>query len=127
MPSLRAPFFPPTTKRFSIVLAVCAGMFAPRACALPHNLLVRGCEKGIMLVDRSGPLPAIMSGAAPDEHPSLLAVFETPAPEDVEPLTVGSLFYTRPDRRGRALERGAQPQTSASSCFIFLFVVKVCA
>ena len=110
MLSPRAASFPHATECLSITLALCAGMCVPRACALPHNLLVRGCEKGLMLINRSGPLPAIMSGAAPDEHPSLLAVFEAPSPDEVEPLTVRSLFYTRPDRRkGRALERGALP------------------
>jgi hypothetical protein len=77
------PFTLPTQRRVGFrhaarLMAVCVltTCMLSRSHALPHNLLVRGCDKGLMLVNRSGPLPAIMSGAAPDEHPSLIAVYE---------------------------------------------------
>jgi hypothetical protein len=77
------PFSSPTQRRVRFshaarLMAVCVltTCMLSGSHALPHNLLVRGCDKGLMLVNRSGPLPAIMSGAAPDEHPSLIAVYE---------------------------------------------------
>eukprot|EP00035_Acanthoeca_spectabilis_P024882 m.455851 g.455851 ORF g.455851 m.455851 type:complete len:217 (-) comp20945_c0_seq1:74-724(-) len=86
--------------------------------ALPHYLLQRECHKGFALVNRSGPLPAIMT-AVPDVDPSLLAMFEAPPPRDQATSVLGaaSSFFSfhsedvipmPPIQRGAAVRGGAR-------------------
>lgn len=61
--------------------------------ALPHFLLQGECAKGIALIDRTGPLPAIMT-AVPDVDPSLLAISRAQPAQDTDTLmqTLSSFF-----------------------------------